>query len=186
MRIAYFIAEKTQAQLTLECLQELGLGYAFDRKPMVQQLETGKGPDGRSGCVVSRSGPPVGYRPEHQKVEPFVGADGVWILMDKQNPPTPEEMVRDDWKNSAHQPGESDLLVIDSHDLHVSGQAWPVPVARGWSLASPDSNITWSRTLPKSVRYVANAKENGRPGFVTGDVIDMYLAAGADRRTGAR
>ena len=179
MRIAYFIAGKTKPQITLQYLQSIGLGYAFDRKPMVQQLELGKGHEGKSGCVVSRDAMPVaGYHPGRQKIEPFVGADNVWILMDLQNPPTPEEMVRDDWKNSEFSPVESsldELLIIDSHVLNCpNGQAWPIPIARAWSYVSGDALLGWEKTLPTSLRYVAN-KGDGRPGYKLGDVISKFL-----------
>lgn len=170
MQIIYFVADKTQPQITADWLKSIGLGYAFDTTPVFRGVQPGKGPEGRSGGVIGRSEKGLSYLPNAQTWKPLIGVENVWVGISKTEPPTARELVRSDWINPifdndiAHDPN---LLVIDSHDLAIGGKFWPIPIARAWSLTSDVLNA--KTKLPCTVEYGLDS--NGKKTFFVGDPI---------------
>lgn len=175
MQFLYFIAEKKPGQISLEFLQSIGLGHAFDAKPICREVEHGKGPEGKPGCTIGRLEAGLGYYSNRQRWAPLAGQEGVWVGYYPDALPTPREMVRPTWLNPAVDSElavNPALLVVDSHILHVGPHYWPIPIARAWSLV--DREIRWSRSLPRSLEYGVDP-DSGEKGFRAGDVIDQFL-----------
>ena len=153
MQIAYFLADLNDTQISLDLLKEIGLGYAFEKSPVIRSVENGKGPEGRSGCVVGRS-PKIGYYANRQTWKPHPDVDNVWVGIDTKEPPTPAEMARESWLRD--EDSETQPLVIPCHLLESNGRVWPVPIARAWSLSN--DQILWSGSLPRSLEYAGDNK----------------------------
>lgn len=172
MQIVYFIANAKTNEITLKSLQDLGLGYAFDKTPAMKEV-TGAAIDGHRGLVIGHTARGLGYYPDRQSWQPMAGVDGVWIGIDTKEPPTPREMVRESWlsTDATADMVNANLLIIESHDLVANGYFWPVPVARGWSLTE-DGGLAWLKTLPRSVEYVC---EGVTKKFQPGEVQRKFL-----------
>ena len=173
MQIIYFIADKSDSEVTLDFVQSIGLSYAFDKRPASRGV-MGNGVDGNRGVVIGRSAEGLGYHPSNQYWEPMAGQPGVWIGIDTKSKPTPRELVRREWLNpefdSEYSSGAG-LLCIDSHSLVTDDYTWPIPVARGWSTKT--GSISWSKTLPQSLKY--GIDENGNKAFLPGETIKKFL-----------
>ena len=109
--IAYFLADKSPTDVdSLEKIQGLGLGYAFESQPSVAEVI--RGPNDGKG--VSLSVDPIHAKVGGQQWEPNQSVDGCWIGYPEDV--TPESLKRESWKD------------IPSYTFG----GWTVPIARVW------------------------------------------------------
>ena len=98
-----------------------------DRLEAFTTRNTGKGPDGKNGIVVSSEGVECYYREAGQHWQQF---GGVWIGFDESNKPKPEDLLRSD--------------SYSSWPVNMGDQrAWNIPVLRVLETGSilPDQQI---------------------------------------------
>ncbi len=95
-------------------VEAAGLSHVFDRSAGVAVCS--KGPDGVGGAILARGnlGGKHGYYPDVQEWQKVAGQ---WLGWPKDNPPGPDDLVRD--------------TLVDGWDTELAdGNAWVVPVVR--------------------------------------------------------
>ena len=122
-----------------ETFAEIGLGHIADRWRQWQFVEVSRGPDdagaGRvvaDSCSVDR----VGFYPDEQ----------TWVYVANTSPECFVGVYND------AQPGPHDLARSDAVGGKVvklaDGNAWVVPIARGWILPDEVTALRWFESLP--------------------------------------
>ena len=112
--IAYFLADKSPTDVdSLEKIQGLGLGYAFESQPSVAEVI--RGPNESKG--VSLSVEAMHAKVGGQEWEPHQSVDGCWIGYPEDV--TPESLLRESWQTTGG----------------YTYRGWEVPVARAWATA---------------------------------------------------
>ena len=146
-----YFAEIMTPQVTLEDVQSLGLGYAFDAKPTACRVMTG--PNGEAGSVFARhqAAAPVGFYPDLQTWRQAESGD-FWIGHNGP-PPTPADLER--------------LNMLKGRRVEMAdGHEWLVPVAR----SVDDSQHVAVLTVPQLPCRVE--RQDGE--WVMGEVLDKY------------
>jgi len=153
----YFVAPKVAGKPTvsLEECGEFGLSYAFDaeHKPISCGCTHGPRPDGAAGIVLCASSDRIGYYPERQKWRAMQGNPDVWVGMELQHVPTPEDIARK---------RQADGEVIKGRN----GSQWLIPRARQWD--DFDGALLYRLTLPAAI----DIDDSGE--MVRGEVLAEY------------
>jgi hypothetical protein len=127
-------------KLSQSFLAEVGLARTFDDVTSIQRDcscvdLTGIGPGGASGClltVMPTSGKApirVGFFPEFQTWKAVLG-DRVWVGVDREYPPTPEDLIR--------------KRTREGYVIELNDQQWKIPVINGpGGLTQLECEWTW-------------------------------------------
>ena len=128
--IAYFFADRKPTDVdSLEKLAALGLGYAFDVMPTVQQVLRG-GPGDSAGVSISTT--PLAAKVAGQEWEEHGTVDDCWIGYPADLKPA--DLKRETWE--------------DVPSYHIKD--WVIPIARMWATCELATS-----TLPKRLNFKA-------------------------------
>ncbi len=111
----YFIP-KQKGPVSIDTVQGLGLGYAFEDTVLVCNANTG--PGGKPGTVICSTDKyfSPGYRKSKQTWRKMLGTD-IYLGWEKDKKPTEETLIRPD--------------PIEGHAVKLGdGQNWSIPIAR--------------------------------------------------------
>jgi len=150
--ILYFIQDVRDGDITPNYLAELGIGYAFSRKPRTRSA--GRGPGDKSSVVAAQTdqGAKVLYKPEDQTWCQHPKIPTVWFGWWNAEPPTPPALERDE--------------VFPGHELEINGSRWTIPVARRMT-TTEEGKISVGSVLPMKATTDGD-KVTG------GDVLSRY------------
>jgi len=151
----YLPGEDPQRPLavTLQRVGELGLGYAFERRPTPSGVHR-DGPDGGRGVIVADGSrvQKIGYYPDRQRWR-RMPAQKAWVGLYHDAMPLPEDLAR------AELLGGRRLTLADGRD-------WIIPLARAWNDSLESAG--WYHALPRQ----NDLDDAGR--WVAGDVLPRY------------
>jgi hypothetical protein len=170
MQFLYFVPV---SPVNLSELTKRALGYVFDG-PAMSHVTVNQGPGGQRGEVVVQGSPalPPAYLPDQQDwIE--AGHDGVWIGWYRDQPPTPDELIRPDafgkwicrlgdgniWTIPTAVREDGTTMLPEAFDLDASGEVIRRVQKRYQPLllAGLSARDAFTKSLPMSVRFTIAA-----------------------------
>jgi len=148
-----------QETLTLEAARTGGFAYALEG-PEIHARGVARGPD-KSGAGVIFGDPErveqgrIGFWPDRQRWRKYPGRAGVYVGLDRERPPKPQDLARRD-QLSGH--------LVELAD----GQKWLAPIARGQVADQADDSPAWYCALPAEI----TVDDDGL--WTAGDVLPRY------------
>lgn len=138
--------------VSLQQVQQLGLGYAFDGKSPTTRECRSRTPDGGNGVTFAdetRLGREVKMELDAQQWREIPNSP-VWLGFYRDARPTPQDLIREE--------------LLDGVVLHIDGHPWQLPIVR---TLDPNSGAAIS-TLPKTLDLDRHGK------VVLGDVVPAW------------